>query len=794
MKFHSQSGFGLTGVIISTLLLLFIVPATMAAPQEALRGESADIASAGSTETLLGESAAIASAGSTEALRGESSAIASAGSTEALRGEILAADTGEPIPGASILVFEHELGAAADADGVFFFPDMTAGSYTLTIRAVGFRPKTVEIRHPGYGLISIRLEPVILEGEEIILTGSPLGRGIRYQPAQALNRAVLQQKAAPSLGEILDGNPGVSVRTFGSAPARPVIRGMDGERVLILQNGERMGDLSGTAVDHAVALDPLSMDRVEVIRGPASLLYGSSAIGGVVNLFSYDMPREWDGGASGSLASHLATVNDMGSGLVRIQHGWDRFALSGRVIYRQGGDIRTPDGRLPDTALNNLSYSTGMGYRTGRFETGLSFTGMDYTYGLPEAIDDPDEKVEIRMSRVNIQNVSTMQLGGFFENAELRIQYSDYHHDEIETEIRPDGSVDEDLEISFDQRTLSSSVLLRHRPLGRVQGALGLSANRTRLSVGGDEALTPDADSYFLAAYLYEDVRLNHALTMKTGARLEIKETFVRTNELFTDADAFEDRSDLIFSGAMGLSYSPVSNWQAGLHIARAFRTPGVEELYSDAPHLAAGSYDIGDPTLGNEISHGADFFLKYRSHRLSGELSLFANWIDNYINFSPTGMIHEPSGLPVFQYGSSDALLYGFEFQVNMTLTDQLLANIGFDYVRGKERTGDRLNLPFIPPYRTHLSMMYDTGKWWFGPRLRLTGTQNKVAPNEESTDGYYLVGLDAGCRFRHGLSLALRADNLLNERYRDHLSRVEDRNNPMPGRNINIMLRWDF
>ena len=713
---------------------------------------------------------------------------------ETLRGEVIEAATGEPIPGASVLIEELERGVAADTNGQFEFRSLRSGTYTLSVQAVGFRTVTREVNHPGDGMITVELQTEILRGEEVIVTSSPLGRSIQYQPAQAFNKEALQQKAAPSLGEILDGSPGVSARSFGSAPSRPVIRGLDGDRVLVLQNGERMGDLSGTAVDHAVSLDPLSMDRVEVIRGPASLLYGSSAIGGVVNMFSNDMPRDWDRGPSGSLATHVATVNDMGAGLVRYQYGGDRFAATGRFIYRDGGDLRTPEGRLPDTAVNNMSYGTGIGYRSGRFQTGLSFSGMDYTYGLPEEINDPNENVEIRMNRYNIQSVSTLELDRFFELAELRLQFSDYQHDEIETEINPDGTMDEDLEISFDQQTISSSLLLRHRPVGSFEGAIGFSFNYSQLDVGGDEALTPNAESYFLAAYLYEEISLNRFLTMKTGARLEFKELFVKTNELFPDAEQFEDRSDLIFAGAIGLNFSPNRNWESGIQLARAFRTPGVEEQYSDAPHLAAGSYDIGDPTLDNEISLGTDFFIRYSNNWVRSELSLFANRINNFINFSPTGEIHEPSGLPVFVYGSTDALLTGFEFQTDVAISEQLRVGVGFDYVRGIERSGDQNDLPFIPPFRTHLSAMYDSGSWWAGPRMRIATTQNRVAPNEDPTDGYVLLGMDAGYRFGHGVSFTLRIDNLLNESYRDHLSRVEDRNNPMPARNINAMLRWEF
>lgn len=711
-----------------------------------------------------------------------------------LKGEVIQAVTGEPIPGAVVLIEELNRVTAVNSEGFFEFLNVETGSYTMTIRALGFRTIVREVNHPVDEPLIFVLEETVLRGEEIIVTSSPIGRNIQYQPAQALNREMLQQKAAPSLGEILDGNPGVTTRSFGSAPSRPVIRGLDGDRVLVLQNGERMGDLSGTAVDHAVSLDPLSMDRVEVVRGPASLLYGSSAIGGVVNLFSNDMPRDWDNGSSGTLASHVASVNDMGSGLARFQQGWDNFAVTGRIIYREGGDIRTPDGRLPDTSVNNLSYGSGLGYRAGNFQTGISISGMNYIYGLPEAIDDPNEKVEIRMNRTNIQSISTLKLDRFFELAELRIQYSDYAHDEIETEINSDGSVDEDLEISFDQQTISSSLLLRHRPIGRFEGALGFSMNISKLAVGGEEALTPDANGYFFAGYIYEEIRLNPRLNIKTGARMEFKETFVKTNELFADPGVFEDRSDLIFAGAIGVNYTPNKNWEAGFQVARAFRTPGVEELYSDAAHLAAGSYDIGDPTLENEISLGTDLFLKYRTNRIYSEFSVYLNRMNNFINFSPTGETHAPSGLPVFQYGATNALLYGFEFQTDITFTEQLRAGIGFDYVRGRERTDEQNDLPFIPPFRIHLSMMYDTGDWWAGPRLRIANSQERVAPNEDPTDGYFLVGMDAGYRFGHGVSFTLRVDNLLNESYRDHLSRVEDRNNPMPARNINAMLRWEF
>ena len=721
----------------------------------------------------------------------ESSAI---GTDQNLKGDVISAATGDAIPGATIFIEELERGTVADSEGRFNFGIVSPGTFTLTVRSVGFTTTTRVIVHPADEAIKIELQLSVLRADDIIVTSSPLGRNIQYQPAQAFNAVMLQQKAAPSLGEMLDGSPGITTRSFGSAPARPVIRGFDGDRVLVMQNGERMGDLSSTAVDHAVALDPLSMDRVEVVRGPASLLYGSSAIGGVVNLFSNDMPRGWEKGTRGSIASHVATVNNMGAGLVRAQYGGSKFAATGRVIYRNGGDLMTPEGRLPDTAINNFSYGSGLGYRFGEFETGLAISGMNYTYGLPEAIDELNESIEIRMNRTNIQSISTLKMDHFFDHAELRIHYSDYGHDEIEIERFQDGLIEEDLEISFAQQTISSSLVLRHRPVGALEGALGFSFNHSQIAVGGAEALTPNADGYFLAGYIYEEIRLNNFFTVKTGMRMEWKETFVKTNELFPDADAFKDRSDLIFSGAFGINYSPTARWTAGLQVARAYRTPTIEELYSFAPHAAAGSFDIGDPALENEFSIGTDAFVEYRTDHLQTQLSLFANRIDNFVDFSPTGEIHMPSGLPFFEYVSKDAILYGFEFSTNFAISDLLSGGIGFDYVRGHERTGDQNDLTFMPPFRIHLQFQADNGTFWAGPRLRIVNKQERVAPNEGPTPGYLLIGADAGYRFGHGLTLSLRLDNLLNERYRDHLSRVENRDAPMPGRNFNMMLRWDF
>lgn len=720
---------------------------------------------------------------------------ASAQSGVNFSGQVIESENSLAIPGATLFLAETEQGTSADSEGFFEFKPVIAGNYTLTVSAVGFKTLQMEIPlHQNLDTTFV-MTPQMIEGEEIVVTSSPLGSTIQYQPSQAFNSEDLQKMAAPSLGEILEGAPGVTTRSFGSAPARPVIRGFDGDRVLVIQNGERMGDLSSTAVDHAVGLDPLSMNRVEVVRGPASLLYGSSAIGGVVNMFSNDIPKEWDAtGVTGSAATQASSMNGMGAGMLRIQHGDDQFAATGRMIYRQAGDLRTPEGRLPDTALENLSYGAGVSYRSGSLQSGVSVSGMDYNYGLPEAIDTNNESIEIRMDRTNLQSVTTLETDRFFEFAELRFQVSDYYHEEIAASRVQANQVVESKDITFEQQSLSSSLLLRHRQTGILKGALGFSFNYNSLSVGGGDALTPNADGYFLAGYLYEELQLSDILSLKAGARMEWKEAFVRENELFTDTDTFSDRNDLIFSGALGINVSPGENWTAGLQVARAFRTPTIEELYSFAEHAAAGSFDVGNPALDNEISLGTDLFLRYSKSRLQGELSLFYNSIDNFVDFTPSGENHDPSGLPIFEYQSKDAILWGFEYETDIAFTRNFMMGAGVDYVRGRERSGEQSNLTFMPPLRTKLKAMYDNGDFWIGPRVTIVNRQDKVASNEDPTDGYWLLSLGAGYRFDQAVTLSLRTDNLLNRSYRDHLSRVENRNAPMPGRHVNMMLRWEF
>ncbi|MGM0506897.1 MAG: TonB-dependent receptor [Bacteroidota bacterium] len=709
-------------------------------------------------------------------------------------GIVVDQESGQPIPGATLQWTDNGKGVASDESGRFRLESRTLQeSPELQVRAIGYQSREVTLPETGTKSIRLELTPEVLQGEEVIITRSPVGSTVRTQPAEAYNREQLQRRAAPSLGEMLQGSAGVSSRSFGSAPSRPVVRGMDGDRLLVIQNGERMGDLSSTAVDHAVAMEPLVMDRVEIVRGPASLLYGSSAIGGVVQLFSRDLPTEWDSGWSGTAAMHGASVNRMGSGMIRMQQGSDRWALTGRLSYRNGADLQTPEGRLPDTFIESQNAAFGAGWRTGSVENGIAADQIRMDYGLPESVDDDSQSIRIDMERSHLQGRSVWTPDRWIEQMEFRLHYSDYQHLEVE-ENRGGTTTNEVVGIRFDQQSVNGSLLMRHRPSGPLEGAIGVSLHHHAIQVGGVDALTPDGTGGALAAYVYEELNLGPEWTLTGGTRIEGRWTQALTNDRFSTVLNGDTRVEPILSGALGLEWTPSSAWSIGAQVARAYRTPTLEELYSDAPHAAAGSYDRGNPNLGNETSLGGDLHATYSGSTFRSDLSLFLNRLNGYVDFSPTGRTHESSGLPIFEYRAKEAILRGFEWQVELERPAGWRGSLVLDGVWGNEQSEARDPLSAMPPARLQLEWLLERETYWLGPRVLIGAAQNRVAPNEETTEGYWLLGWQSGWRIGPGGTLSLRVDNLLDRAWRDHLSRVEQRNAPMPGRSVNLMVRWEW
>ena len=721
----------------------------------------------------------------------------SAWAQQQITGSVTDAETGDALVSASIQIAGSDIAAVSGSDGSFELSGVPEGSHTLVIRYLGYQTQEQEV-DIGSGEtkdLDIALHPAGLEFDDLIITASPTGSNVSYQPSRAFNEEEMQRRAANSFGEMLDGEPGVAMRSFGPAPSRPVIRGFGDDRILVLENGERMGDLSETAHDHNIALEPEATERLEVVRGPAGLLYGSNALGGVVNLITRDIPQEWSRGSSGTASLRGATVNTMGSGFGRYQYGGESRAIGARVSYRRAGNLHTPEGELPGTGINNIEGAIGSAFQRDTFTGGFAMMAMNNVFGVPEEMDNPDEEVEIRMDRQALQGRGQWERDGFFDQGELRLHSSRFFQQEVEMEFE-NGRLDEqEIELEFLQYSISSTLTLQHRPVGMLdRGAVGLSVNHRILDVGGLEAFTPGVSDGSVALFTFQEAPLSDVITAQAGIRMEQEWLSTLSNEFFPETD--EQRSSTNFSGAAGINYRPFGSLEIGSQFARAHRTPRLEELFADGPHLGIGAFEIGDPDLRDEIGHGIDMFVRWAGTRFAGEVAGYTNHLSDFIIFQPTGETDQDSGLPVFRYEAEDALISGFEADFKMRVTDEWMFNLGADYVHGHRLDEENTPLPNMPPLRAIIGLEYDTERWWAGAKSRLVSAQNRVAEGESATDGYTLLDVDAGYRLDQGGRhlLTLRIDNLFNVTYRDHLSRVEERRYTMPARNFNLGWKWRF
>ncbi len=699
-------------------------------------------------------------------------------------------DPSRPVASAMISIVELGRGSLTDRAGQFRLDGLPPGTYTLRIRHMGYGEHEQQVTIPIQADLVVYLEPQAVLLDAVVATASPYSSPVAYQPVQAFNREDLQRRSATSLGDMLDGEPGVAMSSFGNVTGRPVIRGLGYERVLVLENGERMGDLQETGVDHAITTDPLMVDRVEVVRGPASVLYGSQALGGVVNVLSGEIPRTWPAGLSGSMALQGASVNRLGAGFGRAVYGGDRWAATARASYRESGEIRTPDGPLTFTQSRTLSGGAGLSYSSDRFKGGLSFGLLDLVYGIPQGLDE-DEAVEIRTERRTAQARGHWQLDRFFNDVEMRLHATRYWQEEWELdEVAPGVYEEDDVELGFLRPSVSSTITLRHGPVGPFdRGAFGTQLFYETVEAWGEEALTPDARRPQFGLFSFQDLPLGDRVRLQFGARVDLDRVRTVPNERFPDAD--DRRAAATVSGSVGAHFSPVPDLELGLQLSRAHRSPMIEELYIFGAHIGANAYEIGNPDLNDELGHGLDFIVTGGRGRVSFESALFYKNIRDYIIFQPTGEVHDEWQLPIFKYEADRAVLRGFEAVVEAELVPDLHMRLSGDYVRGNRTDGTPL--PFMTPARASLALTRQMGAAWVGTRIRAVAAQNRVA-EEEPTAGYTLLGFEAGYRVSDSGVLTLRIDNALDKAYRDHLTRIRDRNRPMPGRNINIGYRWLF
>ncbi|HEX5831820.1 MAG TPA: TonB-dependent receptor, partial [Gemmatimonadaceae bacterium] len=610
--------------------------------------------------------------------------------------------------------------------------------------------------------------------------------------------------------QTLAGEPGLANRYNGPAASMPVVRGLTGERIVVLQDGERTGDLAATSADHGLTMDPIAAQRVEVVRGPGSLLYGPSAIGGVVNVISNDVPTEVPGGVEGWVGGQAESVNPGGaaSAGVTLPLG-ERFAATVRGSFRDIDDVRTGAGRLPNTSARNWNGLASLGFVTTRGGVGVGYRTFDFNYGVPSAPDAEEGGIRIdgrRHEALLRGSLNTDWAAVPFVKVDGTAQW--YEHDEIE----PGGEVGTTFELTTQTLNATAKTVL-----GRLTGAFGAQGLFRDYAATGEEAFTPGARSDNVGLFLFQELPLRggdddehehehvEVPALQVGARYDHYR--IRSLSSADDPARFgpgRTRSFDAGSGSLGVNVPVGAGVSVAASVARAFRAPTVEELFADGFHAAVGTFDVGNPDLDAEVSTGVDGVLRVQRTRGSAQVSAYFNRVGDFIAAVPVGtaVVDGTEVVPLVNYVQRDADLYGVEGQGELEVMSNLVVGVSGDVVRGRFR--DAGPLPFIPAARVGASLRWDDGRFTAGTRVQHAFEQTRVTNPDASdpdavdipTDAYTLLDLDVGYTLVQGArahTLVLRLDNAFDEEFRDATSRIK-RFAPNPGRNVSLVYRVEF
>jgi len=644
-----------------------------------------------------------------------------------------------------------------------------------------------------------------------VITANPLGSTQMASPATVLSGDDLTLQQKGSLGETLNRLPGVSSTYFGPGSSRPVIRGLDGDRIRLLRNGAGALDASSLSYDHAVPQDPVTVERIEVVRGPAALLYGGSAVGGVVNTFDNRIPVEAIEGIQGTGELRYGGAATTRSAAGKLELGNGRFALHLDGNSRTFDELRIPkyahsarqraqesDGeqggknRLSNSDGRQDGGAVGSSYTWDDGYAGVSFGRYDSNYGSPA---EPD--VRIRMRQDNYAFASEIRnLQGPFSSLKLNASYTDYRHREIE-----DGETG----TVFKNKGYEGRIEARHRPVGPLNGVIGVQVNHGKFQALGEEAFVPRSDTDSVALFVLEELKATDDLSFTLGGRLE----HVRIdpdaggNDRFSNANkAARFTTGSLSSGAV-YQFTPV--WALAATLSYTERAPTFYELYANGAHVATGTYEVGDAGLSTEKAVSSDLALRFDSGAHKGSVGLFYTHFSNYIGLLGTGRTLDEdggldsAGMPEYTYTGVRARFAGIEAQEHWDFLEnaygRFAVELSADYTRAKNLDTHE-DLPRIAPLRLNGSLLWERAHWQARVDVNHANAQHKVPDNERSTKGYTTLGASAGYHFNVGNSqwfAFVNGENLTNRTVRYASSILRDIA-PAPGRGVEVGLRTMF
>ena len=665
------------------------------------------------------------------------------------------------------------------------------------------------------------------ETDRVVVTSTPLGGELfqQVQSVSVLTGDELKLRLEPTIGETLNREPGVSSTYFGPGASRPVIRGLGEDRIRVLQDGLDPVDASTISPDHAVSIEPLTVKIIEIVRGPATLLYGPNTVGGVVNVIDNRVPSEkLSKPIEGKVEGRFSSAEEQRSGAGLVEFGLGPFVFHLDGFKRRTEDIeipgfarserlramqplppgeKEPKDELPNSFTESEGGAAGASYVWDKGYFGVAYSGIDSTYGT---VAEPDVTIGLEQRRWDARGRFQEPFAPI-KSVTYKFGYSDYMHTEFEgPEV---GTV-------FKNRGYDGRIEIAHEKLGPFEGVFGYQTQKSDFSALGEEAFLPPVETETHAGFVFEEIALD-PLRFQFGARFNHQSNQTETNPSFGPGISLDFDT---FSGSAGAIYNVTTDYVVTLSLAYSQRPPTFVELFANGPHVATNAFEIGDPNLGLEESFGVDLSFRKKMGRITGAISFFYNHFNDFIKGQPTGEIEDD--LPVFVFSATDADFVGGEISVEFHLIEPFAAeepssgkdaksvvSAGHpgnphrlhiewkaDYVYTQDLNADR-SLPRITPFRTSAGLIYGW-KDRFEARIesQYVHEQDRTAEFELPTDSYFLLGASASYRIAAGpvdIDVFLKGTNLLDGEARMHTSFLKDIA-PLAGRGVLLGMRATF
>jgi len=705
-----------------------------------------------------------------------------------ISGRILNAENSEPIANAAIEVVGKKIYSTSKNDGTFRIGPVNPENFRIKITHLAFQEKLIDFKSPKEDELkivvylfpkTINLSPVIVSDRK---STELVDQFQQYNTK--LSGKELHQKLGQTIAATLKNETGLAVRSMGPAPSRPVFRGLGQDRVMITEDGMKSIDLSATSPDHAVTIEPFNAERIEVLRGPKILTQTSTTIGGIVNVVNEEIPDQVHNQLHFLLGGYYETSNKGLLGTIKSEIPIRPFEIKFDLNRRQTSDLHTPVGILKNSSSKNFTGSFGLSFVKDFGFIGSGFKTYELNYGIPGGfIGAHPFGVNIDIKKRQFGVSSKINLNDFDNSLFFDFRNNYYRHKEFEHS----GLIGSEFRII----TNSGRLVYSHQN-GDLLKELeaGVSFEIRDFDIGG-YVFTPPTKSYNLSAFIYNDFHLGR---INLDAALRMSYDFVdpKVKKVSRRIGEINRREFFNISASVSFIYKVSDIVFVGSNISRSTRVPTIEELFSEGPHLAAYSYEVGNPYLNSERGWGLEFFVYHKFEKLDFNLNAFYNYLNSYIIPRNTGKVNYQTFLPIYATSGVNAAIYGFEGSAKIKLIDKFYFQTSFSQAIGEFRDTKK-PLPQIPPVKGLNQIFYESEKFIAGISNEWALRQNRVDEFEEPTAGYAILNFYSQYIFTLGKfvsNVSLNIDNLLNQEYRNHLSRIKSIY-PESGRNLRLIFK---